>query len=149
LVDSGANQSFAIVANNVTRSTMFWRTAHDSDVYGDDCFEMMLGAADDPAHYFHLAVNSLGTCYDANGNDVKWNVDAAINAERCSDMWVVQIAVPLERIHQAVGKSSRYKFNLFRERYAGAKPECSSWAIVERSFHEPQRFWGLELAPGK
>ncbi|MDD2710949.1 MAG: hypothetical protein PHV34_23475 [Verrucomicrobiae bacterium] len=27
----------------------------------------------------------------------------------------------------------------------GAKPEFSSWAVLEKRFHKPERFWLMEL----
>ncbi|MDD5597008.1 MAG: carbohydrate-binding family 9-like protein [Victivallaceae bacterium] len=39
----------------------------DANVFNDDCVEIFLDAGHDHSNYYHLAVNALGTLYDAKG----------------------------------------------------------------------------------
>ncbi|MDD3806247.1 MAG: beta-N-acetylglucosaminidase domain-containing protein [bacterium] len=119
-------------------------TASDSEVYSDDCVEIMLG--DDRGAYYHLVINSLGTVYDAQKTDKSWNSGMKAAVSREKGAWVVETAIPLAVIKQKISATKMLNFNLFRTRYAGGRPEYSSWSVVERSFHAPERFWRLRFA---
>lgn len=119
---------------------------HDSDIYSDDCVEMMLGAANGGNHYIHIAINSLGFYYDANRHDVKWDIESmVIKTGKTDESWSILVTIPLDSIYKTLGKHNQYNINFYRERYAGEKPEYSSWSLVERGFHEPNRFWPIRI----
>jgi len=117
----------------------------DSEVYLDDCVEIMLTPTDKKEGYYHIGVNSLGTIYDAFLFDKTWDSKATVKTSKQNDRWIVEMAIPFESLGERPVKGNKWYFNLFRARYAGGKPEFTSWAIVEIRFHEPERFWVLEF----
>jgi hypothetical protein len=117
-------------------------TERDSDVYADDCVEIMLAPAGNPGQYCHWAVNSNQVIYDALVYNGRWNSNAVIRTGKQADKWIVEMAIPFKEI----GSGKDWRFNLYRSRYAGqGKAEVSSWAVVKNGFHEPERFWGFRL----
>jgi len=118
-------------------------TERDSEIYTDDSVEIMISQPGQP--YFHIAVNSLGALYDAKEQDAAWNAEITRAARKGESSWTVEISIPLSALGVKWSPGARFAFNLFRERYAGAKPEFSSWSVVQRRFHEPERFWLMEL----
>lgn len=147
LNDGGSLHVRAICQEPDMASLVAKRTKHDDELWSDDCFEMMLGADDGSGRYWHLAVNPAGIFYDADKFDSRLETGASAFAVKKEGCWIAGFSIPLESIHKAFGDSGRYKFDFCRERQAGGKPECSSWTIVERRFHEPSRFWTMELPP--
>lgn len=117
----------------------------DSEVYLDDCVEVMFSPADKTDSYYHIAVNSIGTVYDALLFDKKWNSDVIVKTHISEDRWSAEMAIPLKNLGIEKVEGNKMYFNLFRERYAGKVPEFTSWAVVEKRFHEPERFWVLEF----
>lgn len=117
----------------------------DSEVYLDDCVEVMLAPTGKKEDYYHIVVNPLGTVYDAFLFDKQWSSQAIVKTSVYNDRWIVEIAVPFRNFGVKQVKGSRWYFNLFRARYAGGKPDVTSWAAVENRFHEPERFWVLEF----
>lgn len=117
----------------------------DSEVWEDDCIEMMFSPDKTPEKYYHMAVNSTGTLYDAFLHDNKWISSAAVKTSEQDDKWIVEISIPFKSFGTNITAGSKWHFNLFRTRYAGGKPEFSSWAVTERRFHEPERFWMCEF----
>ncbi len=121
-------------------------TEHDSEVYLDDCVEMMLSICPEKKDYYHLAVSSIGTVYDAFMFDKTWNSGVIyVKTLRKDGKWAVEIALPFKALGVKAGRGTKLLFNFFRARQAGEKPEFTSWAIVEKRFHEPERFWVMEL----
>jgi hypothetical protein len=120
-------------------------TDADSEVFLDDCVEMMFAAGAENKDYYHIVVNSIGTVYDAFVSDKTWNSGAVVKTFRQDNQWKVEMAIPFKKSGIKADRGDKWHFNLFRERYAGEKPEVTSWAIVENRFHEPERFWILKF----
>ncbi|MDD5598424.1 MAG: carbohydrate-binding family 9-like protein [Victivallaceae bacterium] len=118
----------------------------DATVYHDDCVEIFLDLKRNGNAYYQFAVNILGAVYDAVGYDKNWNGNCRFVVRKETDCWYMEAAIPFECLNiPRIKKGLRWNFNLCRERYAGQVPEFSSWALLHKRFHEPQRFWTLEF----
>jgi len=119
---------------------------HDGAVWGDDCVEVFLQPPGSEAWY-HLAVNSLGTLYDARCNprgDASWESGAQVRTARSRDEWTVETAIPFAAFGAAPVVGTTWRGNICRERVQGR--ELSTWAPVGRRFHTPSRFGVLRFA---
>ncbi len=119
-------------------------TERDMEIYSDDSVEIMISQPGQP--YYHIAVNSLGTLYDAKEQDAAWNAEITGIARTSESSWTVEVSIPLSALNVKWSPGIRLAFNFFRARHAGEKPEFSSWSVVQKRFHEPERFWLMELA---
>lgn len=117
-------------------------TEHDSAVYTDDCVEVFLQPPG--KDYYHIAINSIGTIYDAKRMNKNWNGNYKVASGFKEDYWELEIAISFESLGISPKKGDRWNFNFARERYAG-KTEVSSWCLLLSSFHEPERFWTMEF----
>lgn len=112
----------------------------DSEVCADDTLELFIDTAGGRRSYAHLAVNPVGTQYDALNQDVKedfrWEVAATIDEIG----WVVELALPFAG-NIAPKPGDTWILNVVRN--ATAVGEQSSWARVEEGFAEPENFGTL------
>lgn len=70
-------------------------TAHDSDVYSDDCVEMFLDVTGERAGYSQLVINSLGTVFDRSSELEEWNAEGLTAvAAKDKDYWSLEVYVP-------------------------------------------------------
>lgn len=70
-------------------------TAHDSDVYSDDCVELFLDVTGQRSGYYQLAINSLGTVFDRWSQDESWNA-AGLKAgvAKGEAGWTLEVFLP-------------------------------------------------------
>ena len=86
-------------------------TKHDNTVYNDDCIEIFIAVPNDTRGiYRHLIANANGVKYDtvALGGftfDKAWNPDWLVKAEKKSDRWHLQIAIPFASLDAAPPKA--------------------------------------------
>lgn len=119
-------------------------TERDSSVFIDDSLEMFLGSFDNPRNYRHIAINSLGTIYDAKEQYEGWNGKYKIITSKKENAWIIEMAVPWENFD--FPRTDLLRFNFTRNRYAGGKREHTTYALLFGSgFHLPQWFWVLHL----
>ena len=90
----------------------------DSEVWADDCVEVFVQPRPDREVYYHLAVNPVGTLYDARCDggrfDTKWNASARVAASADDDAWKVEVAIPLADLGAHVEPGDTWRFNLCR-----------------------------------
>lgn len=118
----------------------------DRNVFTDDCVEVFL-APETGGKYYHIAVNVTGIVYDALVQDKSWNGSYQASARKGADTWTLEMAVPFSTLGVGgVKPGTRWNFNICRERYAGSRPEVSSYALLLKTgFHSPSRFRVLEF----
>ncbi|MCX7969204.1 MAG: DUF6067 family protein [Armatimonadetes bacterium] len=124
---------------------------HDGEVWTDDCVEVFLTPEpSEPARYYHIVVNSLGTVRDEfwqkGKEDVGWDSKARVGVSVGSDRWVAEIAIPIRSLNRMPIFSDVWLVNFARQRYSVFPPELSTWQPCKVSFHEPQNFGELKLA---
>ncbi len=112
-------------------------TRADGPVWNDDCVELFLQPPGMPVH--HLAINALGTVYDAEvkGNEnPAWSSGATAAAAKDKTEWTVELAIPFAALGGAPTRP--WRGNVARER----KPvnELPSWAPVGGRFMSPGKF---------
>ncbi len=73
----------------------------DQPVYNDDCLEVMLFVpAGKGENLIHIAVNALGSCWDAVNSRPVWNVRRRkIAAKRYGDRWTLEMKLPFASLH--------------------------------------------------
>ena len=123
---------------------------HDGPVWRDDCVEVFLNAGQGRKTYFHIAVNSIGTTYDAmcaledglRRVDDKWDAGGKVNTFMDKDGWGGKLAIPFKSIGKIPADGETWGFNVCRERKQGKMKinEESCWAQVAGGFHEPENF---------
>lgn len=118
----------------------------DPPVWSNDCVEVFISAAEDPADYVHFMVDAAGQYHDALGGDSygynpQWERAAGVRGNG----YVVEMAVPLASISQHPPKPGElWRANLCRER----KPVVENTAQQPTfgAFATPNRFgaWVFE-----
>ncbi|MDD2710768.1 MAG: carbohydrate-binding family 9-like protein [Verrucomicrobiae bacterium] len=129
--------------NNLLQEFKAREKARDGEVFKDDCVEIFLDPR--PNHpeikdYLHLAVNPLGTIYDALGSaDKSWNGGIKTGVSVNEKSWIVEVAVPFASLGiKNPAKGETWGFNLCREEKQAN--ENSSWAKIGWNFHQPENF---------
>lgn len=115
----------------------------DGPVWDDDCVELFLTPSPaDPAAYYHIGFNALGTVYDSfidHGKvETAWHSQATVQVEKRADAWIVEATIPFVAFDRTpVG--DQWRANLGREwrQFAGG---AATWQPLEMRFHDPPRF---------
>ncbi|MDH7570488.1 MAG: carbohydrate-binding family 9-like protein, partial [Armatimonadota bacterium] len=90
----------------------------DGRVTDDDCVEFMVDPTGERVEYYHFAVNSIGTQYDAqmrqggNVRSVAWDCSwrAAVRRER--DKWCVEAAIPFVALGLSAKSAGTWAVNV-------------------------------------
>jgi len=139
-------ESALIPAEQRAEQMRITKRARDGNVFADDVIEVFIAPRGDRP-YVHLAVSAAGSIYDARNRDARWNLDWQAAVRLGNGQWTVEIAVPLERILGRLPRAwEKIGFNVAREEKP--RSELSSWAPLDRGFHEPERFGALVFAGG-
>jgi hypothetical protein len=104
-------------------------TAHDSDVYSDDCVEMFLDVAGERSGYSQMVINSLGTVFDRSSESEEWNAEGLTAvAAKDKDYWSLEVYVPFSAFKNCptIKIGSVWYGNFTRSRYVG-KFELQRW----------------------
>lgn len=128
---------------------------HDGSVWNDDDLEIFLdpGKTKDPAKYYQIVVNAVGTVADQKGapdvsGDVAWDCkECAVKTAKGADFWVVQMAIPFKAL--GVTKpvaGTRWGANFCHDRKAGSA-EKSTWANLGPDWHQPDQFGTIVFEP--
>jgi len=118
-------------------------TERDSNVYDDDCVEIFLDPERDQ-HYFHFALNAIGTQYDERGslNPAGWNGEWRSAVSKAADRWSAEVAIPFATLnHRLPALLEAWGVNLAREERPHR--ELSEISHTAGSFHDRERFADL------
>ncbi len=67
----------------------------DLQIYNDDCLEIMLDCGGGTDNFYHIAVNALGSIYDAKNSDRRWNGKGIkTSTSRHEDHWIIEMFIP-------------------------------------------------------
>ena len=128
-------------------------TEHDGPVFDEDSVEVFVDVQGDGKDYYHFAVNTLGTKYEAHGYDAaydpSWEAAAAKGSDLShrsdmSDSWTAEIAIPFLAL-KANG-SGVWRANFTRNRAVTPTVENMCWSPTYGSFHTAIRFGKLVFA---
>lgn len=119
-------------------------TTRDSlKLFGDDCVEIFIAPDEDPAGYYHIAINSSGVIYDSKGMSQPQSWDAGIQARGKfgHGCWTLEAALPLSSLSPDLpAPGDVWRLNLCRTE----RPQeemYSSWApVATKGFHSPECF---------
>jgi hypothetical protein len=129
-------------------------TERDRGVFTDDAIELFIGSSPDPEAYFHIAVNTLGTVYDARhikrswfaACEKEWDAEVRTGVKKLGDCWQIEIRVPFKDLEcQAPAAGTRWSFNVARERQVQPKEFTSYARLLKHGFHDPARFWTISF----
>ncbi|MFH1903920.1 MAG: sugar-binding protein, partial [bacterium] len=119
------------------------KNVHDSNVFEDDCVEIFIKPSLEKEVYYHLAVNSKGTIYDARCQndtyDKNWSSNAEVKTLVGERAWTIEMSIPFQSFGLSSPKiGDEWRINLCREE----KPykENSCWSPTGGGFHKPSRF---------
>ncbi|MFW5867101.1 MAG: sugar-binding protein, partial [Armatimonadota bacterium] len=113
-------------------------TEHDGRVYGDDAIEIFLAPGADRSAYYHFAVNSIATKYEARLDDSSWDGEWSAAAETYDGYWVAEVAIPWESVGFTPESGGAFWANVTRNNVA--QGELSTWSPVSGGFHAPDEF---------
>lgn len=127
------------------------QTEHDSNVFSDDAVELFVQPVQGGPEYFHIAVNSRGTIYDARCTadgafDKSWESGARAAGQVGERSWTVEMALP--RAPLAAGEFSAteaWRLNLCRTQKPAGEHSC--WSPTGGPFHTPARFGLVGFGP--
>lgn len=116
-------------------------TKRDGPVFYDDSFEFFIDPWNKRRDYYQLAINSLGTQFDAkvnnSGVNLNWQDAAAMNPTG----WSAEIAIPFASLGVEPPKSgTTWAMNFARNRWVTGSPEYLIWSVPYGSFNQPSRF---------
>lgn len=124
-------------------------TNRDEAVFGDDAIEIFFNP--DPASpaYVHLAINSLGTIWDARSEagmnlDKKWNGDWQVAASVQRDRWVVDVRIPFAAFGIVPKEGKELALNFTRAR-PGRLEGFPSSGWPDSSVHNPSGYGQIRL----
>lgn len=132
------------------------RTQRDSDIWNDDCIEILLDPNRSQDRFYHFAVSATGAIFDEERlqgglvTSSAWNCrDVQAAAVKSEKSWQVEIGIPLVSLglERTDGKLA---FNVARERYAGRErgAEVSSFSPANRGLLAPVDFAPAQLQGG-
>jgi hypothetical protein len=138
-----------ICYENNPESIVAKHKVRDSHVFADDSIEMFFDTAMSMDKYYHIAVNSCGSVYDAVVQNKNWNGTYDIGTRVGKDSWILEMKIPVEQFNlSGIKPGMRWNFNVCREKHSKPK-EFSSYALlILKGFHHPARFWTMEFVKG-
>jgi len=121
----------------------------DVSIFADDELEVFISSNRLGVPYYQVAVNPLGTVFDALGKDPAWNMTLRVKARRTATGWSAELAIPFANFRFPRDDSGVWRLNLCRHRANSTNEEYSSWSPVLGAFHAPDRFGVLRGIAGE
>lgn len=116
-------------------------TKRDGPTFYDDSAEMFFDPWGKRQQYYQLAVNTLGTEFDAKLNDASVNLTWTASAKQTDKGWTAEIAVPFSSLGvNTPAQGNAWNVNFARNRWVTGKAEYLIWSVPYGSFHQPDRF---------
>lgn len=113
----------------------------------DDSIEVfLLPDLNKKSLYYHFAVNTINTKFDAKGkDDVKWNGKWQSAVQNFKNKWVVELSVPFSDLEVSPPlPGSEWKANFCRNRFEEPAP-FNVWSVPYGSYHNVDRFGILDF----
>jgi hypothetical protein len=125
---------------NMLDSVPAVRNGEDAAVFADDCVEIFLDPPGDGD--YHFAANSATGTYDARSQDSGWDSGWQCVANRGTQSYTLEMAIPLSAL--GASPEGQWRVNFCRERKA--VKELSTWSGLQGTFYQPAEFGTLEFA---
>ncbi len=118
---------------------------HDGEAWKDDAVELFLQRrASGPV--YHLVVNAAGDCLDERDRDPAWDCGCDVAVGRGPGGWQVELLVPWAALGGPPADGEQWRVNFCRD--IPDRGLALSWAPLQTSFHESERFGSLRLVDG-
>lgn len=130
-------------ARDPSREVTAVHTERDSAVFDDDCLELFLDTKFDRTTYVHLAFNSRGVQYDAEGYNRAWDGSWRVECRVASATWMAEVALPFETVQSTPESGQLWGLNVCRNTWIGPDRELTAWSDTGTTFHAPHRFGQL------
>jgi hypothetical protein len=126
---------------NMTALTARARRDDSATLFNDDTFELFLGHRHNYASTFwQVAVNALGTRYDAVTKEPDYDLALNCVTGRGEDEWRVEMAIPFKSLGlEAAPFGKTWHGNFCRTRRTSPR-ENTSWSPLPEGFHDPRNF---------
>lgn len=110
----------------------------DGAVYLDDAVEIFLRPDGKGPHYQFIG-NSFGTIYDSFDGKNAWNGDWEFKTHHSDRFWSGEVAIEWSELGRSAPKPGEtWTLNFCRE--LSKMSEIASWALIHRSYGQPDRF---------
>lgn len=116
---------------------------HDGNVWLDDSIEVFLDPDHDHKDYFQWSVNSAGRIRDSRGTDAAWQSGASAAVARGGGEWLVEMAIPYDRLGLTMDVADTWGINLVRNDRVNR--ETVTWSLG--GFHSAGRFGNVKMTP--
>ncbi len=126
-------------------------TEHDANVFSDDAVEVFLQPSPEQDTYYHIAINGLGTIYDARCEadgvyDKSWDSGARAAGQVGERSWTVEVAIPREQLSaDEFTATGAWRANFCRTEKPSSENSC--WSPTGGPFHTPARFGLIAFGP--
>ncbi len=115
----------------------------DGEVWRDDDVEVFVQPSGADS-YRHFALGASGDMLDEMERDASWDADWQAAVRVRDDGWDAEMRIPFAVWGAAPQAGDVWRVSFAR--HATTPEEYATWAPVQRSFHEPQRFGELRFA---
>ena len=121
----------------------------DSNVWLDDCVEVLFDTNQDNKTYYQVIVNSKGII-EARTNIKRWQPRVRARSSIEKDRWMVEMAIPFRELFETktgemeIG-ARMWGFSLGRERQGPKPNEYSTWSGIIGGFTNPEGFGELSF----
>ncbi len=117
----------------------------DSDVWQDDCVEVLLDPLGTRKDFYHIIINSGNVLYDAWRKDRVWDGNLVSAVAAADDRWTVELALPFADFGFCPRGGEVWRGNLCREQKS--IPEISNVRPDTRSLLQPESFAEFNFEP--
>ena len=116
---------------------------NDVPIWEDDSVEFFL-SPEGGRNYFQLGVNVAGGTYDGQVKDGSWNSGIKAAATRGNGEFIIEAAVPLEKLTDSAKIPERWLANFNRNRHTSGQLEEFAWSpTMSGDSHVPDKFGEL------
>ncbi|HPP75538.1 MAG TPA: family 10 glycosylhydrolase [Armatimonadota bacterium] len=124
-------------ASEIKRTT----DKRDGPTFYDDSAEIFLDPWNKRREYYQLAVNTIGTQFDAKVNNASVNLQWLSAGTVSEDGWIIEIAIPFSSLGVFTPQSGdTWNVNFARNRWVEAEVQYLAWSVPYGGFHRPERF---------
>lgn len=118
----------------------------ESTVWNDPSIELFVDPKLTRNYYYHLAMNQIGTQFDAFCGDVSWSGSwrAATHTDPSGKYWSAEFFLPFGEMGIDPGAGEWWGVNICRSN--PNQQEYSAWSPTFGGFHTPERFGQVRIA---
>ncbi len=120
--------------------------ARDTNIWIDDCVEILLDPLASGTEYYHFIINSNGIFYDALNGDASWDSNIKVAAKKHENRWVVEVAIPFSDFNYTPLGTEQWRGNFTRQQKLDKE---NSSLFPTQSISDPSSFGALTFVKPK